>query len=352
MPSPEGDMAPQCVQWGIRVGSPLHRKGITMKLRRRSFLHLAAGAAALQALPRAALADTYPSRPVQIVVDLPAGLAPDVAARLIGPPLGARLGQAVVIENRPGAGGNIGAESVVRAAPDGYTLLLVISGNAVNATLYPNLTFNFVRDIAPVAFVGVTPFALAVTPSFPVKTVPEFIAYAKANPGKINFATAGAGTAPHLAGELFKMMTGVDIVQVPYRSNYFADVLSGQVQGAFVAMAPAIGYIRADKLRPLAVTSAKRLDVLPDVPAMGEFVPGYEGSGWLGVGAPRGTPADIIDKLNKEINAAIAEPAMHEKLVALGTYPDPMTPAQFDKLIVDAAEKWAKVIKFANIKAE
>jgi tripartite-type tricarboxylate transporter receptor subunit TctC len=352
MPSPEGDMAPQCVQWGIRVGSPLHRKGITMKLRRRSFLHLAAGAAALQALPRAALADTYPSRPVQIVVDLPAGLAPDVAARLIGPPLGARLGQAVVIENRPGAGGNIGAESVVRAAPDGYTLLLVISGNAVNATLYPNLTFNFVRDIAPVAFVGVTPFALAVTPSFPVKTVPEFIAYAKANPGKINFATAGAGTAPHLAGELFKMMTGVDIVQVPYRSNYFADVLSGQVQGAFVAMAPAIGYIRADKLRPLAVTSAKRLDVLPDVPAMGEFVPGYEGSGWLGVGAPRGTPADIIDKLNKEINAAIAEPAMHEKLVALGTYPDPMTPAQFDKLMVDATEKWAKVIKFANIKAE
>jgi tripartite-type tricarboxylate transporter receptor subunit TctC len=352
MPSPEGDMAPQCVQWGIRVGSPLHRKGITMKLRRRSFLHLAAGAAALQALPRAALADTYPSRRVQIVVDLPAGLAPDVAARLIGPPLGARLGQAVVIENRPGAGGNIGAESVVRAAPDGYTLLLVISGNAVNATLYPNLTFNFVRDIAPVAFVGVTPFALAVTPSFPVKTVPEFIAYAKANPGKINFATAGAGTAPHLAGELFKMMTGVDIVQVPYRSNYFADVLSGQVQGAFVAMAPAIGYIRADKLRPLAVTSAKRLDVLPDVPAMGEFVPGYEGSGWLGVGAPRGTPADIIDKLNKEINAAIAEPAMHEKLVALGTYPDPMTPAQFDKLMVDATEKWAKVIKFANIKAE
>jgi tripartite-type tricarboxylate transporter receptor subunit TctC len=345
-------MAPQCVRRGIRVSSALNRKGITMKLRRRSFLHLAASAAALQALPRAALADAYPSRPVQIIVDLPAGLAPDVAARLIGPPLGERLGQAVVVENRPGAGGNIGAEAVVRAAPDGYTLLLVISGNAVNATLYPNLTFNFVHDIAPVAFVGVTPFALAVTPSFPVKTIPEFIAYAKANPGKINFATAGAGTAPHLAGELFKMMTGTDIVQVPYRSNYFADVLSGQVQGAFVAMAPAIGYIRAGKLRPLAVTSTKRLDVLPDVPAMDEFVPGYEGSGWLGVGAPRGTPADIIDKLNKEINAAIAEPAMHEKLVALGTYPEPMTPAQFGKLIVDATEKWAKVIKFANIKAE
>ena len=345
-------MAPQCMRPGIRVGSALNRRGITMKLRRRSFLHLAAGAAALQALPRAAFADAYPSRPVQIIVDLPAGLAPDVAARLIGPPLSERLGQAVVIENRPGAGGNIGAEAVVRAAPDGYTLLLVISGNAVNATLYPNLTFNFVRDIAPVAFVGITPFALAVTPSFPAKTVPEFVAHAKANPGKINFATAGVGTAPHLAGELFKMMTGVDIVQVPYRSNYMPDVLGGQVQGAFVAIAPAIGYIRAGKLRPLAVTSAKRLDVLPDIPAMDEFVSGYEGSGWLGVGAPHGTPADVIDKLNKEINAVIAEPAMHERLVALGTYPDPMTPAQFGKLIADATEKWAKVIKFANIKAE
>jgi len=323
-----------------------------MKLRRRSFLHLTAGAVALQALPRAALADTYPSRPVQIIVDLPAGLAPDVAARLIGPPLSERLGQAVVIENRPGAGGNIGAEAVVRAAPDGYTLLAVISGNAVNATLYPNLTFNFVRDIAPVAFIGTTPFALAVTPSFPAKTVPEFIAYAKANPGKINLATAGAGTAPHLSGELFKMMTGVDIVHVPYRSNYYGDVLSGQVQGAFVAIAPAIGFIRAGKLRPLAVTSAKRLNVLPDVPAMDEFVPGYEGSGWLGVGAPRGTPADVIDKLNKEINAVVTEPAMTARLVELGTEPDPMTPAQFGKLIADATDKWAKVIKFANIKAE
>jgi len=345
-------MAPQCAQRVIHVGLVHNREETTMKLRRRSFLQLAAGAAALQALPHAASADAYPSRPVQIIVDLPAGLAPDVAARLIGPPLGERLGQAVVIENRPGAGGNIGAEAVVRAAPDGYTLLLVISGNAVNATLYPNLTFNFVRDIAPVAFVGVTPFALAVTPSFPAKTVPEFIAYAKANPGKINLATAGAGTAPHLAGELFKMMTTVDIVQVPYRSNYFADVLGGQVQGAFVAIAPAIGYIRAGKLRPLAVTSAKRLDVLPDVPAMDEFVPGYEGSGWLGVCAPRATPAEVIDKLNKQINAVIAEPAMKEKLAALGTEPDLMTPAQFGKLMVDATEKWAKVIKFANIKAE
>jgi tripartite-type tricarboxylate transporter receptor subunit TctC len=323
-----------------------------MKLRRRSFLRLATGAAAFQAVPRSASAEAYPSRPVQIIVDLPAGLAPDVAARLIGPPLSERLGQAVVIENRPGAGGNIGAEAVVRAAPDGYTLLLVISGNAANATLYPNLTFNFVRDIAPVAFIGFTPFALAVTPSFPAKTAPEFIAYAKANPGKINLATAGAGTAPHLAGELFKMMTGVDIVHVPYRSNYYGDVLGGQVQGAFVAIAPAIGYIRDGKLRPLAVTSAKRLDVLPDIPAMNEFVPGYEGSGWLGVGAPRGTPAGVIDKLNKEINAVIAEPAMTARLVALGTEPDLMTPERFGKLIADATEKWAKVIKFANIKAE
>jgi tripartite-type tricarboxylate transporter receptor subunit TctC len=323
-----------------------------MKLRRRNFLHLAVGIAVLRALPRSALADTFPSRTVQIIVDLPAGLAPDVAARLIGPPLSKRLGQAVVVENRPGAGGNIGAEAVVRATPDGYTLLLVISGNAVNATLYPNLTFNFVRDIAPVAFIGITPFVLAVTPSFPAKTVPEFIAYAKANPGKINLATAGAGTAPHLAGELFKMMTGVNVVHVPYRSNYFADVLSGQVQGTFAAIAPAIGHIRAGKLRPLAVTSTKRLDVLPDVPAMNEFVPGYEGSGWLGVGAPRGTPDDVIDTLNKEINAAIADPAMTARLVDLGTEPDLMTPAQFGKLIADATTKWAKVIKFANIKAE
>jgi tripartite-type tricarboxylate transporter receptor subunit TctC len=323
-----------------------------MKLRRRTFLHLAAGTAALCATPRFALADTYPSRPIQIIVDLPAGLAPDVAARLIGPVLSERLKQPVVVENRPGAGGNIGAEAVVRATPDGYTLLLVISGNAVNATLYPNLTFNFVRDIAPVAFIGITPFALAVNPSFPAKTVAEFVAYAKANPGKINLATAGAGTAPHLAGELLKMMTGIDIVHVPYRSNYYADVLSGQVQGSFVAIAPAIGFIRTGKLRPLAVTSAKRLNLLPDVPAMDEFVPGYEGSGWLGVGAPRGTPADAIDKLNKEINAVIADPAMTARLVELGTEPDLMTPEKFGKLIVDATDKWAKVIKFANIKVE
>jgi tripartite-type tricarboxylate transporter receptor subunit TctC len=323
-----------------------------MKPPRRIFLRLAASAAALGALPRIARAQAYPSRPLQIIVDLPIGLAPDVAARLIGPSLSERLGQPVVIDNRPGAGGNIGAEAVVRAPPDGYTLLLVISGNAANAALYPTLTFNFVHDIAPVAFIGTTPFAMSVNPSFPAKTVPEFITYAKANSEKINFASAGVGTAPHLAGELFKMMTGVDLVHVPYRENYMPDLLSGQVQLAFPSVAPAIAYIRTAKLRALAVTCAKRLDVLPDIPAMDEFLPGYEGSGWVGVGAPKGTSAEIVNKLNKEINAVIVDPAMKARLVGLGIQPEPMTPAEFGKLIADATEKWTKVIKFAGIKAE
>lgn len=323
-----------------------------MKLARRSFLHLAAGAAALPALPRAAVALDYPTRPVEIVVDLPAGLAPDVAARLIGPSLSKQLGQPVLIENRPGAGGNIGAEVVVRAEPDGYTLLLEISGNAVNATLYPHLDFDFLRDIAPVAFIGITPFVLAVNPSFPAKTVPQFIAYAKAHPGKINVATAGVGTAPYLAGELFKMMTGLDFVQVPYRSSYMPDLLGGQVPVAFVAVAAALGYLNSGKLLGLGVTSAARMRALPQIPVIGDFVPGYEGSGWLGVGGPRHTPAAVIDKLNKDINAVIADPNMQARLVGLGVEPQPMTPAQFGKLCADATEKWAKVIKFANIKAQ
>ena len=318
---------------------------------RRSFLQLA-GAAALSTLPRGARAETYPTRTIQMIVDLPAGLAPDVAARLIAPPLAQRLGQSVVVENRPGAGGNIGAEYVVRAAPDGYTLLAAISGNAVNASLYPKLSFNFVRDIAPVAFIGYTPFVLAVPPSFPAKTAAEFIAYARANPGKINVATAGIGTAPHLAGELFKMLADIDLVQVPYRANFMPDLLAGQVQMSFVALAPAVGYLRSGKLRGLAVTSAKRMEVLPDIPPLGDFVPGYEGSGWLGVGAPRNTPADIVDKLNTNINAVIADPTMRERMVGLGIEPEAMTPAQFGKLIVEATEKWAKVIKFAKIKLE
>jgi tripartite-type tricarboxylate transporter receptor subunit TctC len=320
--------------------------------RRKLFRCLAASAAALLPLSRIAHAQSYPTRSVQIIVDLPAGLAPDVAARLIAPPLSERLGQAVVVENRPGAGGNIGAEVVVRAAPDGYTLLLVISGNAVNATLYPNLNFDFLRDIAPVAFIGVTPFVLAVHPSFPAKTVSEFIAYAKVNQGKINVATAGVGTAPHLAGELFKMMTGLNLIQVPYKSNYMPDVLGGQVPVAFVAVAAAVGYLKSGKLRGLGVTSAARMSALPDIPPIGDFVPGYEGSGWLGVGAPRNTPADVIDKLNKEINAIIADPKMKPRLLDLGIEPQPMTPQEFGKLCADATAKWAKVIKFAGIKVQ
>jgi tripartite-type tricarboxylate transporter receptor subunit TctC len=323
-----------------------------LQIPRRDILRYVASAAGLAASPLAANALDYPTRPVQIIVDLPAGLAPDVAARLIGPPLSARLAQAVVVENRPGAGGNIGAEVVVRAPPDGYTLLLEISGNAVNATLYPHLNFDFLRDIAPVAFIGTTPFVLAVTPSFPAKTVPEFIAYAQAHPGKVNVATAGVGTAPDLAGELFRMMTGLNFVQVPYRSNYMPDLLGGQVPAAFVAVAPTIGYLQSGKLRGLGVTSASPMTALPEIPPIGRFVPGYEGSGWLGVGAPKNTPAAIIDKLNTAINAVLADPNMKQRLVGLGIESEPMTPAQFGKLCADATEKWAKVIKFAGIKAE
>jgi tripartite-type tricarboxylate transporter receptor subunit TctC len=321
-----------------------------MELPRRQFLHLVAASVALPALPGRAAAETYPARPVRMIVDLPAGLAPDVAARIVGPQLSARLGQSFVIENRPGAGGNIGAEAVVRAPADGYTLLVMISGNAANAALYPHLNFNFVRDIAAVAFLGYTPFALLVNPSVPAKTLPAFIAYAKANPGKLNWATPGAGTAPHLAGELFVMMTGAGLVHVPYRTSYMPDLLGGQVQVAFTATAPVLGYIRSGKLRALAVTSAKRLAVLPDVPALAESVPGYEGSGWAGVGAPRGTPAQIIETLNTAINAVIAQPDVRSRFASLGIEPDPMTSTQFSKLIADAAEKWAKVIRFANIK--
>jgi tripartite-type tricarboxylate transporter receptor subunit TctC len=323
-----------------------------MKLPRRHFLYLATGAAMLPALPGVASALDYPTRPVRIVVDLPAGLAPDVIARLVADPMAQQLGQPVVIENRPGAAGNIGTEYVVRAAPDGYTLLAAISGNAVNASLYTDLSFNFVRDIAPVGFIALTPFVLVVAPSFPAKTIPEFIAYAKANPGKINLATVGVGTGPHMSGELFKMMTGTDMVEVPYRTNYMPDVLSGQVQGAFTAVAAAAGFIKSGKLRALGVTSATRMTALPDVPPIADFVPGYEGSGWVGLCAPKGTPGDIVDTLNKDINAVISDAAIKARLVELGAEPVPMTPAQFGRLIADAADKWAKVIKFGNIRPD
>jgi tripartite-type tricarboxylate transporter receptor subunit TctC len=326
--------------------------GIAMKIPRREFLHLSVAAAGLSVSSGVTMADTYPSRPVRLIVDIPAGLAPDVLARLVGTAFSQRFGQDFVVENKPGAGGNVGAEYVIRAAPDGYTLLVMVSANAANAALYPNLNFNFVRDIAPIAFLGYTPFVVVVNPSVTAKTISELIAYAKANPGKLNFASQGAGTAPHLSFELFKMMTGVNIVHVPYRTSYLPDLLAGQVQLAFATAPPVLGYIHTGKLRALGVTSMKRMEAFPDVPAIAETLPGYEGSGWAGVGAPRGTPAEIIDALNKNINAIIADPAMKARFVALGAEPETMTPSQFGALIANAAEKWAKVIAFASIKVD
>jgi tripartite-type tricarboxylate transporter receptor subunit TctC len=323
-----------------------------MKPSRRQFLHLAAGAAGFPAVPRIARAQTYPTRPVHIVAGVPAGLAPDILARLAGQWLSERFGQQFVIDNRPGAGTNIATEAVVRAAPDGYTLLLVNPANAVNASLYPNLNFNFIRDTAPIASIGLGPFVMAVNPSLPAKTVPEFIAYAKANPGKINMASAGNGTPPHVFGELFKMMAGVDLVHVPYRSSYVPDLLGGQVQLVFSSIPAAIEFIRTGRLRALAVTPAKRVDALPDIPAMAEFVPGYDASSWYGISAPKNTPTEIVDKLNKEINAVVADPGFDARLAALGNVPISMTPADFGKFIVDETEKWGKVVKFAGIKPE
>ena len=323
-----------------------------MRFSRRVFFQLAAATAGLPLMPGLASAEIYPSRPVHVVVDLPAGLAPDVLARLVVEPLSHRLGQDFFVEDKPGAGGNVGAEYVIRAAPDGYTLLVLVSGNAANAALYTNLDFDFVRDIAPIAFLGYTPFVVVVHPSVTAKTISELIAYAKANPGKLNFASQGAGTAPHLAFELFRMMTGVNIVHVPYRTSYLPDLLAGQVQLAFATVPPVLGYIHNGKLPALGVTSVKRMEALPDVPPIAETLPGYEGSGWAGVGAPWGTPAEIIDKLNKNINAIISDPALKERFVALGALPETMTPTQFGALITNAAGKWAKVIAFANIKVD
>jgi len=323
-----------------------------MKLPRRTFLHLAAGAAALPAASRIARAQTYPTRPVRIVVGFPAGATPDIVARVAGQALSERFGQQFVIDNRPGAGSNIAAEIVARAPADGYTLLLTVSANAINATLYANLTFDFIRDIVPVGFIGDGPFVMVVTPAFPAKTVPEFIAYAKANPGKINMASQGSGLATHLMGELFKMMAGVDLVHVPYRSNYMADLLGGQVQVAFAPMPSVIEYVGDGRLRALAVTTATRWRLLPDIPAIGEFVPGYDASGWNGIGAPKSTPTEIVEKLNNEINAVIADPKIEAHLIDLGIKPMAMTPADFGKRIAADTAKWAKVIRFANIKPD
>ena len=325
-----------------------------LKLPRRRFLHLAAGAVALPAVMRNARAQTYPTRPVRLIVTVAAGGSPDIIARLIGQWLTDRLGQPFIIENRAGASGNIGTEIVVRASPDGYTLMLAISANAINASLYDRLNFNFVRDIAPVASISTIPLVMEVNPSVPVHTVAEFIAYAKANPGKINMASGGTGSPLHIAGELFKMMAGIDMFHVPYRSEALAlpDLISGQVQIMFGVMPASLGYIRAGKLRALAVASAKRQDVLPEVPALSEFFPGYEANGWYGIGVPTATPTEIIEALNKQINAALADPTMKQRLADLGCNVFAGSPADFGKFIADETEKWAKVIKFAGIKAE
>ncbi len=322
-----------------------------MKLARRKFLHLTIGAAALSALPRSASALDYPTRPVRLIVGFPAGSASDILARLIGPWLSQRLGQQFVVENRTGAATNIATESVVRAAPDGYTLLLATSTNAINATLYKTLSFNFIRDIEPVASIDRVPYVMAVNPSVPAKTVPEFIAYAKANPGKINFASNGIGSGPHLAGELFKMMAGVDLIHVPYSGNPYPDLIGGQVQLMFSPIPASIGYLKSHQLRALAVATATRLNVLPNVPTVAESVPGYEASGWQGIGAPRNTPADIVGVLNKEINAALADPAMKARIATLGYTAFASSPADFGKFIADETEKWAKVVKFSGAKA-
>jgi len=326
-----------------------------MKLCRRQFLHLAVGAAALAVLPRHASALDYPTRPVRIVVGFDAGSALDVIARLISQQLSERLGQQFVVENRPGAAGNIGTEVVVRASADGYTLLLTGSVDTINATLYQTLHFNFIHDIVPVAGIARLTSIVVVHPSFPAKTISEFIAYARANPGKINMASAGTGTPSHLSGELFEMMSGINMVHVPYHRGgpgAFVDLLGGQVQVFFAAMPASIGYVRAGKLRALAVTTIARSEALPDVPTVSEFLPGYEASGIIGLGAPRNTSAAIIETLNKEVNASLTDAKFAARVADLGGTTLPGSPADFGKIIADEVEKWAKVIRVANIKPD
>ena len=323
-----------------------------MRLRRRSFLSLTAGVVGLPALVRSAAALDYPTRPVRIIVGFGPGSGTDITARLLGQRLSERLGQSFIVDDRPGAATNIATEAVVRAAPDGYTLLLVSLPNAVNASLYGDLAYNFMRDTAPVAAIDWVPNVMAVNPSVPAQTVPEFVAYAKANPGKINMASNGPGSASHVAGELFKMMVGVDMLHVPYRSSFLPDLLDGRVQVVFSSIPTSIADIRAGKLRALGVTSTTRSESLPDVPAIAKSVPGYEAVGWLGLSAPANTPAQVIGILNKEINAALADPEIKARLAALGGVPTPMTPSAFGQYVADETDKWAKVIKFGNIKPE
>ena len=323
-----------------------------MRLPRRRFLHLAAGAVALPAVSRLARAQSYPSRPVRIVVGFAAGGPNDIVARLIGQWLSERLGQQFIIDNRPGASGNIATESVVKAAPDGYTLLIIPLSSTVNATLYPKLPFVFLRDIAPVAMISRNIFVMEVHPSVPVKTGPEFIAYAKANPGKINWASPGSGTGPNMSAQLFQMMTGLKLTHVPYRGSgpMVIDLVGGQVQFAFDGISSSIPHIRAGRLRALGVSPAERTEALPDVPTVGEFVPGYEASGWTGIGAPHGTPPEIIETLNREISAGVADPAIKKRLEDLGNAPYALSPAAFGKLLANETEKWGKVVRAAGLK--
>jgi tripartite-type tricarboxylate transporter receptor subunit TctC len=325
-----------------------------MKVPRRKFLHLAAGAMALPAVTRIARAQAYPSRPVRIVVGYPAGGGVDIVARLMSQWLSERLGQQFVIENRPGAASNIGTETVVRAPPDGYTLLAFDASSTINATLYERLNFDFIRDIAPVAGIIRSPLVMAVNPSVPAKSGPEFVAYAKANPGKISMASGGNGSPPHLCGELFMMTAGVSMVHVPYRgmAPALTDLLAGQVQVMFATMPSSIEYIRGGRLRALGVTTATRSEALPDIPTVGDFVPGYEASTWYGVGAPRSTPAEIVERLNKEVNAALADPKLQARFADVSGTVIPDSATGFGRLIADDTEKWAKVIKFTGIKAE
>ena len=322
-----------------------------MKLPRRQFLHLAAGTAVQPTLPRIARAEAYPTRPVRLILPYGPGNAPDIVARLIGQWLSERLSQQFIIENRPGAGTNIGTEAAVRAAPDGYTLLYVTTANAISASVFQKLNFNFIRDIAPVAGIIRVPNLVSINPSLPVKTIPELIAYGKANPGKLNFGAPNGGTV-QLSGELFKMMTGVNIVHVPYSNQIqaVADQIAGQIQLSFDALPTTIEHARTGKLRALAVTTATRSPALPDIPSVSDFVSGYQASSWHGVGVPKNTPAEIVEKLNKDINAGLANPALKARTADLGGVPMPMTPSDFGKLIADETEKWSKVVKFAGIK--
>jgi tripartite-type tricarboxylate transporter receptor subunit TctC len=325
-----------------------------MKLLRRTFLHLAAGAAALPAISRMSWAQAYPARPVTLIVFVPAGGTPDIIARLIGQSLSQRLGQSVVIDNRPGAGGNLALQAVARTPADGYTLLLVATPHVINVTLYEKSTVTVTRDIVPVASINNDSFVLLVNPSFPAKTVPEFIAHAKANPGKINLASNGTGNLTHLSGELFRMMTGIEVVHVPYRGTPAAHsaLMAGDVHAMFDAVGSALPHIQSGGLRALGVTATAHLRVLPDIPLIGDFVPGYAVTGWLGIGVPKGTPAELVERLNREVNAVLADPAVKVRMAELGSETFTGSPADFGKLVAEETEKWAKVVKFAGLKAE